>query len=205
MFEHSSLFFVGVMIHCSLLRTCRVRVEEKEEFLVYTVLRPLTRHPYLESASALSDIHYYASTCHNLYHGRKTSCIFFLASVQLSPNTSSSGICPQVTFNCTAVDLPSTTLRWFINDDIIAAYPYDPDHQFPYNETLVSSPWREVVMIQIMNASYSVSNRDRGNFYSTLTANLSALVILGGNDISCGSTGTKSAIALNFQYIGKIN
>ena len=60
-------------------------------------------------------------------------------------------------------------------------------------------------MIQIMNASYSESNRDSGNFYSTLTANLSALVILGGNDISCGSTGTKSAIALNFQYIGKIN
>ena len=37
-FEHSPLFFVDVIIHCSLLRTCRVRVEEKEEFLVYTVL-----------------------------------------------------------------------------------------------------------------------------------------------------------------------
>ena len=54
-FEHSSLYCVGVMIHCSLLRTCRVRVEEKEEFLVYTVLWTLTCHPYLESASALSD------------------------------------------------------------------------------------------------------------------------------------------------------
>ena len=37
-FEHSPLFFVDVIIHCSLLRTCRVRVEEKEELLVYTVL-----------------------------------------------------------------------------------------------------------------------------------------------------------------------
>ena len=37
-FEHSPLFFLDVIIHCSLLRTCRVRVEEKEEFLVYTVL-----------------------------------------------------------------------------------------------------------------------------------------------------------------------
>ena len=37
-FEHSPFFFVDVIIHCSLLRTCRVRVEEKEEFLVYTVL-----------------------------------------------------------------------------------------------------------------------------------------------------------------------
>ena len=55
-FEHSPLFFVDIIIHCSLLRTCRVRVEEKEEFLVYTVLWTLTCHPYLESANALSDI-----------------------------------------------------------------------------------------------------------------------------------------------------
>ena len=54
-FEHSLLFFVDIIIHCSLLRTCRVRVEEKEEFLVYTVLWTLTCHPYLESATALSD------------------------------------------------------------------------------------------------------------------------------------------------------
>ena len=47
-FEHSPLFFVDIIIHCSLLRTCRVRVEEKEEFLVYTVLWTLTCHPYLE-------------------------------------------------------------------------------------------------------------------------------------------------------------
>ena len=55
-FEHCPLFFVDIIIHCSLLRTCRVRVEEKEEFLVYTVLWTLTCHPYLESATALSDI-----------------------------------------------------------------------------------------------------------------------------------------------------
>ena len=54
-FEHSPLIFVDIIIHCSLLRTCRVRVEEKEEFLVYTVLWTLTCHPYLESATALSD------------------------------------------------------------------------------------------------------------------------------------------------------
>ena len=52
-FEHSPLFFVDIIIHCK--RTCRVRVEEKEEFLVYTVLWTLTCHPYLESATALSD------------------------------------------------------------------------------------------------------------------------------------------------------
>ena len=57
-FEHSPLFFVDIIIHCSLLRTCRVRVEEKEEFLVYTVLWTLTCHPYLESATALSDYYY---------------------------------------------------------------------------------------------------------------------------------------------------
>ena len=55
-FEHCPLFFVDIIIHCSLLRTCRVRVEEKEEFLVYTILWTLTCHPYLESATALSDM-----------------------------------------------------------------------------------------------------------------------------------------------------
>ena len=53
-FEHSPLFFVDIIIHCSLLRTCRI---EKEEFLVYTVLWTLTCHPHLESATALSDIY----------------------------------------------------------------------------------------------------------------------------------------------------
>ena len=125
--------------------------------------------------------------------------LYYFTAVALS-----SGICPQMTFNCTAVDLPSTTLRWFINDDIIAAYPYDPDNQFPYNETLASSPWTDVVMIQIVEASYSDSSRDRANFYSTLTANLSALVMLGGNSISCGSIGTRSTTGIDFQYIGEL-
>ena len=62
-FEHSPLFFVDIIIHCSLLRTCRVRVEEKEEFLVYTVLWTLTCHPYLESATALSDIRWGRLPC----------------------------------------------------------------------------------------------------------------------------------------------
>ena len=32
-FKHFPLFCVEVVFHCSLLRTCRARVEEKEEFL----------------------------------------------------------------------------------------------------------------------------------------------------------------------------
>ena len=100
--------------------------------------------------------------------------------------------------------LPSTTLRWFINDDIIAAYPYDPNHQFPYNETEVLHNLTDVVAIQIVEASYSENNLDRANFYSTLTANLSALVMLGGNNISCGSPGTRSTTGIDFQYIGKL-
>ena len=103
------------------------------------------------------------------------------------------------------MDLPGLTLRWFINDDIIAAYPYDPYHLFPYNEIQASSPWTDVLMIQIVEASYSDSSHDRVNFYSTLTTNLSALVIFGGNNISCGSLGTRSTtVAIDFQYIGKL-
>ena len=62
-----------------------------------------------------------------------------------------------------------------------------------------------MVMIQIVEASYSENDRDRANFYSTLTTNLSALVMLGGNNISCGSLGSTSNIAaIDFQYIGKL-
>ena len=51
-FEHSPLFFVDIIIHCSLLRTCRVRVEEKEEFLVYAVaIRPAAGY-YFQSYSS---------------------------------------------------------------------------------------------------------------------------------------------------------
>ena len=115
------------------------------------------------------------------------------------------GVCPQVTFNCTAVDIPSTTLRWFINDDIIASYPYDSNHQFPKDHTIttMSSPWRDVVMIQIVEASYNDNNHDRGNFQSTLTTNLSAVRELGGENVTCGSAGTKSnTIELNFNFKG---
>ena len=48
-FKQSSHFCVDVGLGPGLLRTCRIKVEEKEEFLVYTVLRPLTRHTYIES------------------------------------------------------------------------------------------------------------------------------------------------------------
>ena len=102
------------------------------------------------------------------------------------------------------MDLPSTTLRWFINDDVIASYPFIPTHQFPYDETQVSPNLTDVVTIQIVEASYSDSSLDRANFYSTLTANLSAIVILGGNNISCGSPGTRSTTGIDFQYIGKL-
>ena len=130
----------------------------------------------------------------------------FIASVQLSPNVAlSPGVCPQVTFNCTAVDLPSTTLRWFINDDVIAHYAYDPNHRFPNDDAIVSTNQTDVVTIEIVEASYSDSSLDRANFYSTLTTNLSAIKVLGGSSISCGSLGTKSTTGINFQYRGKIN
>ena len=61
------------------------------------------------------------------------------------------------------------------------------------------------MIIQIVEASYSGNSLDRASFYSTLTTNLSALVMLGGNNISCGSPGTKSNIAaIDFRYIGKL-
>ena len=61
-----------------------------------------------------------------------------------------------------------------------------------------------MVMIQIVEASYSDSSRDRANFYSTLTANLSTVRELGGENVTCGSTGTRSnTIEFNFNFKGK--
>ena len=61
-----------------------------------------------------------------------------------------------------------------------------------------------MVMIQIVNASYSDSSRDRGSFQSTLTANLSAVKELGGENVTCGSPGTKNnAIEFNLNFKGK--
>ena len=100
-------------------------------------------------------------------------------------------VCPQATFNCSATDLPSTTLRWFINDDIIAAYPYDPraSDQFPQN---IQSMSTYGVTIRILEASLNTSSMDRASFHSTLSGNLSVIREMGGHNISCGSTGTKS-------------
>ena len=98
-------------------------------------------------------------------------------------------VCPQATFNCNATDLPSTTLRWFINDDIIASYPYDPNHQFPRN---IQSMSTHGVIIHILQAYFSASSMDRASFHSTLSGNLSVIREMGGHSISCGSTGTKS-------------
>ena len=97
-------------------------------------------------------------------------------------------VCPQATFNCTATDLPSTTLRWFINDDIIASYPYDPSHQFPRNISMLTHG----VTIHILQASFSNSSMDTANFNSTLSGSLSVIREMGGHNISCGSAGTKS-------------
>ena len=109
----------------------------------------------------------------------------------LALNTTSSHgmVCPQATFNCNATDLPSTTLRWFINDDIIAAYPYDPSDQFPQN---IQSMSTYGVTIRILEASLNASSMDRASFHSTLSGNLSVIREMGGHNISCGSTGTKS-------------
>ena len=127
--------------------------------------------------------------------------VYFAARPILVLNTISSHgmVCPQATFNCTVIDLPSTTLRWFINDDIIASYPYDPSHQFPRD---IQSMSTHGVTIRILQASFSASSMDTANFHSTLSGNLSVIREMGGHSISCGSTGTKSnAVNLDSVHI----
>ena len=129
------------------------------------------------------------ATCHSC-----SVLYYFAARPILALNTISSHgmVCPQATFNCNATDLPSTTLRWFINDDIIASYPYDPSHQFPYDFTPSQSMWTHEVTICILQASFSASSMDRANFHSTLSGHLSMIREMGGHSVSCGSAGTRS-------------
>ena len=124
------------------------------------------------------------------YCSIKCSVLFAAHPILVLNTISSHGmVCPQATFNCSATDLPSTTLRWFINDDIIASYPYDPSHEFPRN---IQSMSTHRVTIRILQASFNASSMDTANFYSTLSGNLSVIREMGGHNISCGSTGTKS-------------
>ena len=102
---------------------------------------------------------------------------------------SNASICPNVTFNCSAINLPSTTLRWFFNNEQFAQYPLTPGDTYPMviqpTNTTLSGLVGDVA-IQILEATNREDNPDVASFLSTMTVNISALKEAGVTEVSCG-------------------
>ena len=126
--------------------------------------------------------------------------MFLIGLLNLS--TSSTDLCPMVTITCSAMDLSSTVLRWFLNDDLFAIYPL-LSHMYPYRvhpENMTFSTLLGGVDIQILSASLNENNRDSANFLSNMTVyNISALKSAGISSISCGSLGRRTSVGIEFD------
>ena len=100
---------------------------------------------------------------------------------------STSGICPKVTFTCSADML--TVLRWFVSDDLFATYDVIPSDLYPLTVEPVNATYNALVggvNVQILAASLNEDNQDFASFLSTMTVNISALQDAGVTNVSCG-------------------
>ena len=90
------------------------------------------------------------------------------------------------------MDFPSTTLRFFFNNDYdIAAYTLtSEDVRYPIS--VPSTSQLDDVEILILNASFNSNNRFLANFLSSMTVNISALRVAGITSVGCGDFGGKS-------------
>ena len=93
-------------------------------------------------------------------------------------NVSTSSACPEVTFTCYAVNVPSFAFRWFDENIPVATYLFSPSDLYPL--VLVQS---NAVQIVISAASLNEDNQDLISILSTATVNTSALQ----GQLSCGS------------------
>lgn len=108
-----------------------------------------------------------------------------------------SSVCPEVILTCSVVGIPSSTLRWFFNNNsVLATYPFDQTDEYPLtvepNDALLG-----IVEIMILEASLNADNVDLTNFISTLKVNAAALQAVGVSTIMCGSFGTRSVITFH--------
>ena len=108
--------------------------------------------------------------------------------------TNSSDVCPEVTFTCTAVDLLSTTFRWFSDGDQIALYAISPTDTYPL-EPMVT---RDDVNVTILQGNLNQNNVE-ASYISTLTVNILALQSANISFIECGSLASRANITLVFS------
>lgn len=124
----------------------------------------------------------------------------FIGTPQLTSSvlSSSQELCPtRITFMCTATEFPETSLRWVLDDDIIAVYLFGTTVHFPYTVAL-TTPMQGVV-VEVVTATIARSI----DFLSTLTASWDALLQLQGQSLTCGGLFSRSnSIRIDFQVRG---
>ena len=108
-----------------------------------------------------------------------------------------------VTFTCSAVDLPTNVLRWFVNDDLFASYDVIPSDVYPLTVELTNTTYNDLVGgvdVQILAASLNEDDQSFASFLSTMTANISALQDVGVTNVSCGRFGRLTRTYANITY-----
>ena len=130
--------------------------------------------------------------------------ISFLGAIDL--NVPSPGVCPEVTFNCTAEDLMSTNLRWFLNNDLFALYTTLDlgGHNYPSSLDPLNLTYSTLVGgvdIQILEANPNENNPDIVSFRSSITFNnISQLQVAEISVISCGLIGANRRGYANVEF-----
>ena len=125
---------------------------------------------------------------------------FHLGALNLT--ASKSGLCPAVTFTCSAVNL-DTVLRWFVNDDLFASYDLIPSDMYPLTVEPVNATYNALVGgadVQILAASLNEENQNFASFLSTMTVNISALQDAGVSHVSCGRISRLTRTYANISY-----
>ena len=94
-----------------------------------------------------------------------------------------------LTFQCSARNLSSLVLLWFVDSTPVAQYTIPVVDQDEYPFLLPSPPElaNMILTIEIASASLSGNDRSRANFESTLRISLPSLGRARVTNISCGS------------------
>ena len=129
------------------------------------------------------------------YHRQYFSVLLDSPTLTISGNTT----CPEVIFNCNAVELPSTILRWFLNGTEFARYSFNPGDRYPLPVNPLDPDMNAAignVVIEILSAS---QNQASANFLSIMNVNIVALEDARILTVACGSAGTRTPVDLSFN------
>ena len=100
------------------------------------------------------------------------------------------------------MELPSTVLRWFFDDDPFAFYTFGLDDNFPIHvDPQLNIPGGNVD-IKVVMATPNENDQDIFSFLSTMKVNLSAVKRAGKSTISCGlfNPSRRGIISVNFNF-----